>query len=809
MLQNIRLAARSLLRTPGLTAAAVTCLAIGVAANTTVFTAANAVALHPVPTPHGRGLVMLAETPPRGAEPDFDEIAPANLLDWERQSATLEQIAAFGKWNVNLTGILEPEAVSGFTVTPGFFRTLQRRPALGRAFTDEEGREGHTSSVILSDGLWRRHFGADSAVIGRAIQVNGVPHVVVGVMAPDFDFPAGAELWVPLALDGATGRERDARLVKAIGRLKPGVSIDRARSEATTIARQLELAYPEFNTKWGMRVEPADQFYGRGPRALLQALLGAVAFVLLIGCANVANLLLARATARGRELAVRVALGARRGDLIGQLLAESGIIAAVGGAVGVLVSFAGVAAIRAMVPAELARVYPGWARIAIDANALGFTLAVAIATVILTGVAPALMASRADPQEALREGGRGLTSGADRGRLRGALVIGEIALACSLLIGAGLMVRSLQGLLKAELGYRPEHVLTMRVTMPSSRYKTQSLVTRGFEQILASVRQVPGVRSAATTNYLLGSFVDDRSRFYLEGEPKPKLGETLAGVAYRFVSDGFLDAAGLTLIRGRDFTTADNASTPEVAIVTSRMARRFWPGKDAIGQRFTLLGDTALTTVIGIVQDVRQNPNVTSDPTEPMFFMSTVQLGSWWTMSLVIRTNGDPTSVAHNVERAIASVDGTLAPGAVQTLERVVESSMAPQRITAQLLTIFAALAILLAAIGVYGVMSYTVSRRTREIGVRIALGATSPVVVGQVMREAMILTGTGIGVGLIVAVGISRGIRALLYDTSPTDPLTFGVVTVVLLTIALAGSYVPARRAASVDPLVALRADG
>ena len=808
-MQNIRLAARSLRRSPGLTAAAVTCLAIGVAANTTVFTAANAVTMHPVPTPNGRGLVMLAETPPRGAEPDFDAIAPANLLDWARQTATLEQIAAFTSRDVNLTGILEPEAVNGFRVTPNFFRTLQQRPALGRAFTDEEGLEGHASSVILSDRLWRRHFGADALVIGHTVQLNGAPHTVVGVMAPDFDFPAGAELWIPLPLNGATGRERDGRFVSAIGRLRPRISIQTARSEATIIARRLELEYPEFNSKWGMRVEPADRFYGRKPRALLQALLGAVAFVLLIGCANVANLLLARATARGRELAVRVALGARRSDLIRQLLAESGIIAALGGAAGVLVSFGGVAAFRAMLPAELARLYPGWARITIDGTALVFTLGVAVATAILTGLAPALMASRADPQDALRDGARGLTSGADRGRLRGALVVGEIALACSLLIGAGLMVRSLQGLLKADLGYRPEHVLTMRLTLPGSRYAAGPQVQHAFENILAAVRQVPGVQNAAAANFVPAAFEDSRNRLYLEGEPKPKLGDALAGIAYRLVSNGFLDAVGITLLRGRDFASTDNVSSPRVAIVTSRMARRFWPGKDAIGQRFTLLGDTALTTVIGVVQDVRGNPNVTTDPTEPMFFMSIGQ-GAWWrTMSLVVRTSGDPTAVAHSVERAIASVDGTLAPGAVQTLERTVDASMAPQRITAQLIAIFAGMAILLAAIGVYGVMSYTVSRRTREIGVRIALGATAPVVIADVMRHAMILTSAGIALGLIVAVAISGGIRALLYDTSPTDPLTFGVVSVVLLIIALLGSYVPARRAAGVDPLVALRADG
>src|SRR5690349_10216526 len=421
-----RYALRTLAKSPAWTAAAVACLAIGIGANTTVYTAMRAIAIEPVPTPNSDRLVMMSEVKPRDPDDlDFDQIAPANLVDWMQQTRTLEHITAFAWWDVNITGINEPERVTGFQVTPGFFRTLGERPVLGRAFTDDEGREGNTDRVILSHPLWVRRFGGDSAVIGRTVQLNGVKHTIVGVMGKDFIFPPGAELWKAFALDGAIAADRDGRSLSAIGRIRPTATLVEARAEARAIARQLELQYPDMNGKWGMKVEPAQVFYGRHPRPFMVVMLASVALVLLIGCANVANLLLARATTRGRELAVRVALGATRGDLMRQMLAESVVVALVGGALGALLALWGVRLMRGALPAELVRFNPGWTRIAINSDALVFTALVSMATAILVGLVPAIIASRADPQQALKDSGR-TSSGGGRQRLRSALVVGEV-----------------------------------------------------------------------------------------------------------------------------------------------------------------------------------------------------------------------------------------------------------------------------------------------------------------------------------------------------------------------------------------------
>ena len=433
-----RYALRTLAKNPAWTLAAVACLAMGIGANTTVYTAMQALVVAPVPTPDSDRLVVIAETLPR--EPDnldFDQLAPANLIDWMRQTRTLDHIAAFAWWDVNITGIDEPERVIGFRVTPEFFRTLGERPVLGRAFTENEGHEGNTDRVILSNRLWKRRFGSDPAIIGRTVQLNGTTHTIVGVMSDDFIFPKGAELWKPLALEGATAADRDGRWVNALARLRTTSTLADARAEAKAIARRLELQYPDMNAKWGIRVEPAQIYYGRHPRPYLVIMLASVAFVLLIACANVANLLLARATTRGRELAVRVALGATRGDLVRQMLTESLVVALTGGALGVLFSMWGMRLLRAALPAELVPFNPGWTRITINGEALLFTVAISLATAVLVGLIPALIASRADPQQALKESGRTASGTGGRQRLRSALVVSEVALALVLLFGTG------------------------------------------------------------------------------------------------------------------------------------------------------------------------------------------------------------------------------------------------------------------------------------------------------------------------------------------------------------------------------------
>ncbi|HEX6049372.1 MAG TPA: ABC transporter permease [Gemmatimonadaceae bacterium] len=805
-----RYAFRTLAKTPAWTLAAVACLAIGIGANTTVYTLVRSLVIAPVPTPDSNGLVMLAETPPRNpTDPDYDGIAPANLVDWERQSETLERVAGFGWWDVNITGIDEPESVVGFRVTEDFFRVLGEAPAVGRAFTAEEMREGSTDRVILSYPLWQRRFGGDGSVVGTRVMLNGEKHTVVGIMGEDFIFPPGAELWTPFALDGAAGRDRDGRWLSALGRLKPGVTLEQARAEARTIARRLELQHPEYNTKWGMRVEPAQVFYGRNPRPYVLVLLASVAFVLLIGCANVANLLLARATTRGRELAVRVALGATRRDLVRQLFAESAVIAVLGGALGALLALWGVRLMRDALPADLVRFNPGWTRIVVDMDALAFTLVVSLATALIVGLIPALVASRADPQQALKESGRTATGAGGRQRLRSALVVGEVALALMLLVGTGLMVRSFIGLVETEQGYRREGVLTMQIALPSARYDTEEKQVRFYNALLDRVQTLPGVQAAGVTSAPPPAWNDQSARFILEGEPKPQSGDPAHRERMRAVSDAYFGALGIPLRAGRAFTRHDDAASPSVAVVSEALARKYWPNDNPIGKRISFVAESMfVTTVVGVVGDARHNPNVGRPALAPVVYVPVTQ-SPWRTMTLMVRTAGDPLAANGEVQRAIGSIDPALAAGEVMTLERMLSAGLSPQRITSGMLSVFAGIAMLLAVIGIYGVISYSVTQRTHEIGIRMALGAQQRDVIRRVLRHGFLLAAIGIGIGGVASLGMTRAMATVLHDVSPTDPLTFIIVVLVLVGVAALGSWLPARRAASVDPVVALRSDG
>ena len=800
-------ALRTLAKNPAWTAAAVACLAIGIGATTTVYTSMRAIAIEPVPTPNSDRLVMMSEVKPRDPDDaDFDQIAPANLVDWMQQTRTLEHIAAFAWWDVNITGINEPERVTGFRVTPGFFRTLGERPVLGRAFTDDEGREGNTDRVLLSHPLWIRRFGGDSAVIGRAVQLNGVKHTIVGVMGKDFIFPPGAELWKAFALEGAIAADRDGRSLSAIGRVRPTATLAEARAEARAIARRLELQYPDMNGKWGMRVEPAQVFYGRHPKPYMVVMLASVVLVLLIGCANVANLLLVRATTRGRELAVRVALGARRSDLVRQMLAESVVIALFGGALGTLLALWGVKLMRDSLPADLVRFNPGWTRITINGHALLFTVAVSIATAVVVGLVPALIASRADPQQALKESGRTSSGAGGRLRLRSVLIVGEVALALMLLFGTGLMVRSFIGLVETGQGYAIEKALTMQLTLPNARYKSDDERARFYSSLLDRVRELPGVRAAGLINELPPSWNDVSNRFILEGEPKPERGDPAHQERMHLVWDGYFAAMDIPVRRGRDFDRHDDTAHPSVAIVSEAFARKYWPGQNAVGKRFSVLADSMyLTTVVGVVADVRHNPNVGRALLAPVVYFAAAQ-GSWDTMTLMVRTAGSPLAVTSDVQRVIASLDPALAPGNVQTLERMLWSSLSPQRVTAAMLSVFAGIALLLAVIGIYSVISYSVNQRTHEIGIRMALGAQRADVIRRVLRQGVVLAALGITIGAVGSFAMARGMAVLLHDVSPTDPLTFVAVAVILATVAVLGSWLPARRAAAVDPVVALR---
>jgi len=810
MLDDVRFAARAMIRAKGLATAAVLCLALGIGGTTVVYSVTAALVLHPVPTSDPAGLVIVTEVPPARPRPDEAEMAPANYVDLVQRNRSFSELAAFRDLESSLTGIDEPERVSGFRVTPSYFHILGVHPAMGRVFTDDDARYTDSPNVIiLSDGLWRRRFAADPGVLGRVVRINDVPRTIVGVMPAGFVFPPGAELWSPLSLAGSFGRDRDGRtLLGVLARLRPDVSIARANADVHGIMQQLQREYPEDDGKWDMRAESADAFYGQHPRPLMLAELVAVALVLLIACANVANLLLARATTRAREVAVRVALGASRGDIVRQQLAESLLLAIAGGALGTLVAVWGLAAVRTILPAEQARLNPGWTRMELSASVLAFTAVVSIATALIVGLVPAIVASRADPQQALSEGGRSASPSRGRNRLRGLLVSAEMALALTMLAGTIVTVRGFRMLASEPSGYRVDHAVTMQLTAPIARYRSTSAAEAMYDGVLAAVRAEPGVADAAFTTMLPPEWGEYRSRIFLAGEPRPTRSDPARSPRSQLVTSGYFSTMGIPLLSGRLFTALDDSTSSSVIVVSESMARAYWPGRSALGQRIgCACNDTTMSTVVGVVGDVRFNPNV-GPSAVPTYYVPVAQAHPWRTMSLVVRTKEDPAAMTPRIERAIASVAPTVAPGSVFTLDHLRDTSLSPQRLTSEMMAAFAFVALLLAAIGIHGVISYTVAQRTHEIGVRTALGAQSPDILRGVLGGAMRFVAIGIAVGVAGAVLMTHIMAHLLTQLSPNDPAAFGAAVAVLISSALAGSYLPARRATRVDPAIALRRD-
>ncbi|HEX4469359.1 MAG TPA: ABC transporter permease [Gemmatimonadaceae bacterium] len=810
MLDDLRLSARAMVRAKGLAAAAVICLALGIGGATVVYSVTAALVLHPVPTPDPTGLVMVGEVAPARPGPDDAFMSPANYVDLAQRNRSFSELAAFRELDASLTGIDQPERVSGFRVTPSYFHLLRVRPAMGRVFTDDDARYTDSPNVvIISDGLWRRRFAADPGILGRVVRINDLPRTIVGVMPADFIFPPGAELWTPLSVDGAFGRERDGRVLRGVlARLRPDVSLGRASADVHNIMLQLQREYPEDDAKWDMRVEWANAFYGQHPRPFMLAQLAAVALVLLIACANVANLLLARATTHAREIAVRIALGASRGRIVRQQLAESLLLSCVGGVLGTLLAVWGIAAVRTMLPVEQARFNPGWTRMELNAGVLAFTAAISVITALIVGVVPALVASSADPQQALSEGGRSLSPSRSRHQLRGLLVSAEIALALTMLAGTVVTVRGFLALANEAPGYRVDHAVTMQLTAPIARYATTADAEAMYDRVLSAVRAEPGVSNAAFTMLLPPEWEEHRSRIFLEGEPRPTRSEPARSPRWQMVTPDYFATMSIPLVSGRLFTVHDDSTSPSVIVVSESLARAYWPGRDPLGMRIgCACNDTTMSTVIGVVGDVRFNPNV-GPAAAPTYYVPVAQAHPWRTMSLVVRTNEDPAAMMPRIERAIASVAPTVAPGSVFTLDYLHGMSLSPQRLTSQMMAAFAVVALLLAALGIHGVMSYTVAQRTHEIGVRTALGAQSSDILRGVLGGSMRFVVIGIAIGLVGAVLMTHTLAHLLTQLSPNDPVALGAAVVVLACAALAGSYLPARRATRVDPAIALRRD-
>jgi putative ABC transport system permease protein len=798
--QDLRYAARALRRNPGYTAVAVLTLALGIGANTAVFSVVNVVLLDPLPFREPGRLAQVWTSGPRsGGQGDWASFP--DFLDWRRQNRVFEEMAAYRPRAFTITGELPAEARPGLMTTSRLFDVLGVWPLLGRTFLPHEDQPGHDQVVVLGHALWTGRFGGDASILGQSITIDGRSHVVIGVMAAGFRFPYSMprvfELYLPMQ-PVPDQRDRGSHNYWAVGRLRPGVSVEQARIEMTAIGDNLAREHPSTNKDLAVNVTRLQDHMARGVRTTLLVLLGAVGLVLLIACANVASLVLARATARRRELAVRAALGASAARLVRQNLAETLLLGVLGGAGAIVLMQAATGLMRAFGPEDVPRLDEA----ALDGRVLLFTVAVSLGTALILGLAPAVSSLRAVPNDALRDSGR-TTAGPGRGRMRAVLVAAEMSLALMLVVGAGLLVRSLVRLLQVETGFDPENALTGYVMAPQGR--TPAAQVAFFEQVLQRVGDLPGVEAVGAAQPIPLSGWNDQGGFRIEGRPDPLPGEDLPHANRPRVSAGYLAAMRMTLLRGRWFTERDRLGAPDVAVVSDVAARRYW-ALEPIGQRVSLDGRDGRPVwreVVGVVRGVTHfGLDVERQAEVYVPYMQSPRDS----MGLVVRTRGDPHGVGAAIRREIMAADPGGAVFRMQTMQELVADAQSRRRFQTALLAAFAGLALVLAAVGVYGVMAYSVSQRTHEVGIRIALGARQGQVLRMVLSRGLKLAFAGVALGLAGAFALSRLLSSLLFGVGVTDPLTFMTAPAVLLTAALGACVVPALRAARVHPLVALR---
>jgi len=802
--KDLRFGLRALARTPALTAAALVALALGIGANTAIFSVIDGVLLEPLPYPRPDRLVMLIDTNPEAGWPRFSSSLP-NAVDWREQSRSFEEMAAFTGSSLNLTAPgTSPERLSGAAVTAGLFDVLGVKPLLGRGFEEAENQPGAEKVVVLSHDLWARRFGSAGDVLGRRITLDGEPRTVVGVMPEGFAFPRReTEAWVPLPID-LEEDPRGAHFLGVVARLVDGVTVDGARSEMDTIAARLAKQYPDSNKGWGVLVLPLRELVVEDIRPALLVLMATVGIVLLIACANVANLLLARMAAREREVAVRSALGAGRWRLLRQFLTESVLLGLGGGALGLALGVWGTKVLVALNADHIPRA----AAIGVDPTVLGFTLALALGTGLVFGVVPSLQASKADLQGALKEGGRGQAGGGTARRARSVLIVAEVAAAVVLLVGAGLLLRSFVGLQRVAPGFDPAGVMTLQVSLPDSRYPEDKDRAAFYQALMDRVDALPGVEAAGAGFPLPltgSSYILD---FAVEGRLAPGPNESPSS-HIRFVTPGYPRALGIPLLRGRPLRDADRTGAPRVALINQTMAKRWWPGEDPLGKRITFDdptdADAEWIEIVGIVGNVLHDSLAQEPDAETYLSAYQTPLG---TAVVAARTSGDPRLLAGALEDAVRQTDPDLPVYRVRTLEEVVEGSLSDQRFNATLLAVFALLALVLASVGVYGVVSYSVTRRTHEMGLRMALGAERATVRRLVVVQGMRLVALGVVLGLAGALAATRFLTGLLYGVGTTDVATLVTVPLVLLAVALVATILPAARATRVDPVVALRSE-
>ena len=813
VLKDLRYGIRGLLKRPGFSAVAIVTLALGIGANTAIFSVVNAVVLRPLPYADPDRLVTLWETI---AGSDRRSVAPGNFVDWRSQNDAFQDMAATFYGNFNFTSDGEPERIDGATITSNLMSVLGASAQLGRTFQADDDEHQDRSVVLISDGLWKRRFGADRSVVGRTITIDEVSHTVVGVMASGFQFPARSELWVlgrnrnavSLSLvsqfpTNDWNQERDAHFLSVIGRLKPGVTLSQAQSNIAGITRRLEQDFPKTNSGLGSNVVPLHTQVVGEVRGILFILLGAVGFVLLIACTNVANLMLARATQRGREIAIRAAVGASRLRLIRQLLTESILLSVVGGLVGLIVSVWAVDLFIKLSPGDIPRL----SEASVDLRLLGFALLVSLLTGVGFGLLPAFQATRTDLNSWLKEGGGKATEGHQRRRARSVLVVTEIALAQVLLVGAALLAISYVRVTQIHPGFNADRVLTAKIAPSRRQYPDPRSREQFYTTVLERLQALPGVEAAGMVMDLPLTGSSMNRGFRAEGQPEARPDQDVT-MDYQIVSPDYFKALEIPIKRGRGFTSADSENSERVIVINQSMAERYWPNQDPVGKRLAIgesSKENSWRTIVGIVSDVR-HASLSETPVPTAFITYRQDFESWPRMGFAIKTKGDPASLSSLVRKELAALAPSQPVYAVDPMEKLMRAAVAQRRFIMLLLGSLSAIAVALAMVGIYGVISFSVGERTQEIGIRLALGARAADVMTMVLSQGMRVVLVGIVIGVGAAFALTRLLASLLFEVSPTDTSTFLIVAGLLSSVALLACYIPARRATKVDPLIALR---
>jgi len=805
--QDVQFGLRMLMKHRLATLVSIVALALGLGANTAMFSLAEAFLLHPVPLENADRIVALVDSRP-GQNIDMNAVAPATYFDWKQQAHSFDDLAAYAWQEVNLTGDGEPQKVQTFRVSANFFPMLGVRAQLGRSFLSEEEEPGKDHEIILGHALWEQRYASDPHIIGRTIKVDGKAHTVVGVMGKGFDFPMPAEAWIPLAPDTKMRLSRNDRWLWVLGRLKPGVSYTQATAEMQGLAQRQSDLYPDTNKGWRLRPMLLREFVtGYLTRQYTILLLGAVGFVLLIACADVANVQFARMSGRANEFAVRAALGGSRWRVVRQLLTESILLSLAGAALGLLLAQWEIEMILAHMPPDVAKYVAGWSTIRLDSNAFLFTFIIAVASGVLSGIAPSLLTSRTNVSEALKESGRGTTVSRARGRLRGALVVAEISLALVLLVGAGLLVKNFQGLLKVNESYTPQTLLTMNLTLSDTQYSTPARRRAFHEQVLQRVSALPGVKAAALVTDVpyAGGGGASMDVFSIEGRPRVKRDELQSAIR-QTATPSYFAILNIGLRSGHTLTDTDGADTTPVTVISASLANRYFPAENPLGKRIKIGNEDSARpwmTIVGVVNDVHYS--WINKEEIPTIYRSFRQAPPYYT-TIMLRAPGDPLQLISAARAQIAAVDPDLPLYNIKAMDRLITESIIGIAYVASMMAVLGVIALVLASVGVFGVMSYSVTERAHEIGIRMSLGAQTNDILRMVLRSGMTLTVLGLAIGLPIAFALARALAALLFGVEAADPFSFIGLPLLLAGVAALACYLPARRAAQLDPLKALR---